>query len=288
MSHLQENYVIIVVLLLFSCFVLIFFIFSYRSRDDLVNLITDLNDGRETVLNEDSNSLESEKPIIDTGQTDSNSDSSKQDRLEKVEESPEESSSESKEMNDHLSKKLVESGEEEEEEPKATESTEAIDLQVKESQQSKNDTLEIEEKANAPTAVVSPPKTGINLRIKPIGELLSTSTAGIKEKYIRSEPSSILSFVHHRKAVDSAGFDVHANYLKRPLSEVEDDEVPAYIKRSRLDRPTLLGNKKKKPYSEEEEDEEEEDADEEEEDEVSDEIEEPLMLVKGNNSVFIL
>lgn len=142
-------------------------------------------------------------------------------------------------------------------------------------------------------------KTGLNLRIKPITDLISSSSVevskkvevtGVKEKYIRSD--STTTSAHHRKAVDSAGFDVHTNYLKRPIDEEEDVEEPSYIKRPRFDRPTLLGNKKKKPYSEEEEEEDDDDdeddqeVDEDEEDGVSEEVEEPLMLVKGTEYVY--
>lgn len=280
----------------------------HRDREGLVGLITHLNDGQETVINEDSNSLESEKPVVDTGQTDSNSNSTsskpdqvnaelssgenqiepKEENIKDVQNDNETSAQSNVEVikpgkiklkNKRIPTTVDVDKTNDVDKVKVSEVVNNSNDDFNDQEEVKNDSsLETEEKDKSFSEVaVSPSKTGISIRIKPISELISTTDAevnkkveitGVKEKYIRSDSTS--SSVHHRKAVDSAGFDVHANYLKRPFEEEEDVDEPSYIKRPRLDRPTLLGNKKKKSYSEEE-------------DEVSDEIEEPLMLVTGNN-----
>ncbi|KAF5270331.1 hypothetical protein FQR65_LT05519 [Abscondita terminalis] len=173
-----------------------------KNREDLVTLITQLNSGKETVVNEDSNSLESEKPVVDTGQTDSSNSS-------KTDQSPIDSQAEHIQVNGTNS--IIK-----EEEP--------TDFKTK---------LENESS------------------IEPKKEVIR-----VKEKYIRSD--SISSSVSHSKAVDSAGFNVHTSYLKRPPHNEEDlEDEPSCIKRPRSDRPTLLSNKKKKSYSDEEEEEDE-------------------------------
>ncbi|XP_031335091.1 remodeling and spacing factor 1 isoform X1 [Photinus pyralis] len=260
-----------------------------KNRDGLVDLISQLNDDNPAVVNEDSNSLESEKPVIDTGQTDSNSNSSKVEEPTKdlgdapvnpnVEEPPEtEIDNVTPSADINVAVALVDSSQNEsngnvakvnEEVGDFENSVVNLKLKVKKSM--------IEELNKADTEKLSnedDQKLALNLRIKAdlptvTTEVKKVEVTGVKERYIRSDSTSSAP---HRKAVDSAGFDLHTNYLKRPIHDEEDLEEPSYVKRPRLDRPTLLGNKKKKSYSDEEYD------------EVSEEIAEPLMLVKGDGN----
>ncbi|KAK4883507.1 hypothetical protein RN001_006826 [Aquatica leii] len=260
-----------------------------KNREDLVNLITHLNDGKENLVNEDSNSLESEKPVVDTGQSDS-SNSSKIDQAPitahteptqlngtntsvkneitpPIEDIKSDDIKSSVEVNDAVEKvenvevKVEENLSKTENKHESEESSSNVEDYNKDEDSSKT-----EENSNQSTTDSNNATTSNNEEndLKDQPQDLKTKTENessvsepkkeiirVKERYIRSD--SISSSVSHSKAVDSAGFSVHARYLKGPPHEEDDmEEEPSCVKRPRIDRPTLLGNKKKKSYSDDE------------------------------------
>ncbi|KAF5282832.1 hypothetical protein FQA39_LY17482 [Lamprigera yunnana] len=247
-----------------------------RNREGLVSLITELNDGKETVVNEDSNSLESEKPVVDTGQIDT-SNPYKIENGTPIELNPQYIQSNGTEALDTTEKINVKREEIDREEQgihnlemkeqchliqgspvlkDLKPQEQKFELHIDRENIDSNKIEIVEEKGNLQEEekidiTESPEKL---VRVKLENEVSSViepkkEVVGIKEKYIRSDSTS--SSTSHRKAVDSAGFNVHTNYLKRPPHEEEMIEEPTCVKRPRFDRPTLLGNKKKKAYSDE-------------------------------------
>ncbi|XP_017786913.1 PREDICTED: titin homolog isoform X2 [Nicrophorus vespilloides] len=307
-----------------------------KDRNGLVSLISQLDSneaaksGSDSIMNEDSNSLEMEKPILDTGQNDSNSDSSKQlsekkSSCEEEEELEEEQSIDNStavrngnavmdtDSNSALALKEVADEEEEEdveEEEEVDEEEEVEEEEVEEEEEEDEEDEEEEpvpavpevkmqekpvlvELKQVPAAIPEERPKTMGLRLKPLTELLTQpiiesekklELSGIKNKYIRNDPFPM----SNRKAVESASYvDIYKNDHKRPM-DYNSIEEPSFAKRPRTDRPTLLNNKLhyQKQYMGEEEDDDDEDYDEyeDEEDEVGEEIEEPLMLIKGEGS----
>lgn len=257
--------------------------YFYRDRNGLISLITQLktNDtikvGSEPIVNEDSNSLEVEKPLIDTGQS-TESDSSKASQEEQSQDA-------TKNETGNISSESIEDMKEEEQQDAARESeTQNDDNKYRnvdnEVEKKMTGNEEAENESNDLATDLSHKPT---LRIRSISELMGQPAVdvqreliGVKDKYIRSEPNMehriprLKVSMHsslHRRAIHSAGFNTAdiKTTLKRTV-ENDDIEDVHEVKRSRLNRPTLLGNKKStKAYSDEE-------------------IEEPVMMVSGEGS----
>lgn len=239
-----------------------------RDREGLVGLISQLNAGDtvkldlEPVVNEDSNSTELEKPIVDTGQViDSDS---------KKEETDSSNDAEIKNENNCGVKKSADEDSSNETESKNDEDELGSPEQKEEIVGDTKPDEPIQEEDNLESALNLSQKKPM-LRIKSITELMSQPT--LTENPSKGELAEGTSRI---PPVHLYSNPVLPRKTESDFKRFSEDDLAENLKKPRLNRPVLLTSKKS-PYGNEEQSLSGED-------EVGEAIEEPVMYVYGEGN----